>query len=225
MNLANRRKELNALHKGLREAFEGGADAQVAITKFLELHGILHSTQVAPEVSWSYEDFLLADLEEDLFRRIPENRDHSVLWIVWHLSRIEDITMNMLVAEREQVFEGGGWQERIQSPIKHTCNGTGLDVAEVLSAAVDLKALRQYRYAVGRATRQIVSDLKQEDFKRKPAQEQLQKILDEGAVLPVGIGVVDYWSRRDVAGLLLMPPTRHTIVHWNEAKDLLKLKR
>jgi hypothetical protein len=39
--------------------------------------------------------------------------------------------------------------------------------------------------------------------------------------------VVDYWSRRDVAGLLLMPPTRHTIVHWNEARkilDLLKAK-
>lgn len=225
MNLANRRKELNALHKGLREAFEGGADDQVAITKFSELHGILHSTQVAPEASWSYEDYLLADLEDDLFRWIPENREHSIVWIVWHLSRIEDITMNMLVAERKQVFEEGGWQERIQSPIKHTCNGTGLDVTEALSAAVDLQALRQYRYAVGRVTRQIVSDLKQKDFKRRPAQEQLHRILDEGAVLPVGMDVVDYWSRRDVAGLLLMPPTRHTIVHWNEAKDLLKLKR
>jgi hypothetical protein len=222
MKLANRGKEINTLHKGLREAFDGGADARVAIARFLELHGMLHSTRVAPEATWSYEDELLDDLEEDLFRYIPENRDHSVVWIVWHLSRIEDITMNLLVAEREQIFEEDGWQERIQSPIKHTCNGTGLDVAETLSAAVDVEALRQYRYAVGNATRQIVSVLTQEDFKHKPSAHQLQNILDEGAVLPVGIGVVDYWSRRNVAGLLLMPPTRHTMVHWNEAKDLLK---
>ena len=63
MSLANRRKELNALHKVLREAFEGGADAQVALAKFLELHGILHSTRVAPQAPWSYEDLLLEDIE------------------------------------------------------------------------------------------------------------------------------------------------------------------
>jgi hypothetical protein len=28
---------------------------------------------------------------------------------------------------------------------------------------------------------------------------------------------VDYWSRRTVAGLLLMPPTRHCFLHLNEA--------
>lgn len=221
MKLARRRKELNALHKELRAAFEDGEDAQVFIAKFLALHGILHSACVAPDAPWSYEDLLLEDLEEALFRRIPEQREHSIVWILWHLSRIEDITMNMLVAQREQIFEQGAWQERIQSPFKHTCNGTGLEVTEALSAAVDIEALRQYRYAVGRATRKIVSSLTQEDFLRKPSQKQLQKILDEGAVLPVGIGVVDYWSRRDVAGLLLMPPTRHTMVHWNEASVLL----
>jgi len=28
-----------------------------------------------------------------------------------------------------------------------------------------------------------------------------------------------------VAGLLLMPPTRHTIIHWNEARRLIKRLR
>jgi len=90
---------------------------------------------------------------------------------------------------------------------------------------VDIPALRAYHFAVGRATRDIVRGLTCEDFKRKPAQESLRRIKAEGAVIAAGQGVVDYWSRRDVAGLLLMPLTRHTIVHWNEARRIIhKLK-
>lgn len=31
--------------------------------------------------------------------------------------------------------------------------------------------------------------------------------------------VTDYWSRRTIAGLLLMPATRHNFVHLNEAAN------
>ena len=132
--------------------------------------------------------------------------------------------MNILVADRDQVFEMGHWQEKTRSPIKHTCNGTGMAVTASISKALDFKALRDYRYAVGRATREIVPTLTWEDFRRKPEPSQLQRILDEGAVLLVGLGTINYWASRDVAGLLLMPPTRHSIIHWNEARELINRK-
>jgi hypothetical protein len=184
----------------------------------------LHSKVVAPESPWSYEDDLLNDLDEQGFRSIPRNREHSVVWVVWHLSRIEDVVMNILVADRDQVFEKGHWQAKTNSPIKHTCNGTGIDVTASISKALDLTSLREYRYAVGWATREIVPTLTSDDFKRKPEPAQLQRILDEGAVLPVGMSTIDYWASRDVAGLLLMPPTRHSIIHWNEARELINRK-
>lgn len=221
--MANLANTLNPLHKNLREAFKTHADPQVITDHFLKLHGILHSKVVAPESPWSYEDQLLDDLDEEGFRRIPKNREHSVVWVVWHLSRIEDVVMNILVADREQIFEKGGWQAKTRSPIKHTCNGTGMGVTASISKALDLKALRDYRYAVGRETREIIPTLTWDDFKRKPEPAQLQRILDKGAVLPAGKGTIDYWGRRDVAGLLLMPPTRHAIIHWNEARELIKL--
>ena len=84
---------------------------------------------------------------------------------------------------------------------------------------------RSYRHAVGRATREVVQSLRKADFSRKVAKKDLQRVIDEGAVIEAGYGVVDYWGRRDVAGLLLMPPTRHTIVHWNEARRLIKRLR
>ena len=42
------------------------------------------------------------------------------------------------------------------------------------------------------------------------------------AVLPTGNAVIDYWSGLTLAGLLLMPPTRHNFIHLNEA---LRLKQ
>jgi len=222
--LVNIARKLNPLHKNLREDFKTRADPQIITDHFLKLHGILNSKVIAPESPWSYEDDLLNDLDDEGFRRIPKNREHSVVWVVWHLSRVEDVVMNILVADREQVFEKGQWQEKTCSPIKHTCNGTGMAVTASLSKALDLKALREYRYAVGRATREIISTLTWEDFICKPEPGQLQRILDEGAVLPVGMGTIDYWASRDVAGLLLMPPTRHSIIHWNEARELISRK-
>lgn len=223
MLLQEQRQSLNELHKSLRQALTEGEDAQQAIGYFLMLHSHLHARHVSPNTPWSYEDLLLEGLEQAEFRKIPEGQEHSLAWIVWHLSRIEDVTMNLLVDGRDQVFERGGWQEKTRSPIKHTGNGTGLEVVEAVSAAVDISALRAYRAAVGLATQEIVQSLTLSDFKRKVSPGNIQRILDEEAVLPAAKDVVDYWSRRDVAGLLLMPPTRHTIVHWNEARKILEL--
>lgn len=91
---------------------------------------------------------MLGGLEESLFRLTPEEEEHSIAWILWHLSRIEDVTMNLLVAGGDQIFETGGWMHKTNSPIKHTGNGTGVVMAQVLSAALDIPALRVYRHAI-----------------------------------------------------------------------------
>jgi hypothetical protein len=52
--------------------------------------------------------------------------------------------------------------------------------------------------------------------------DAVQRIFDEGAVLEEARGIAEYWSKRDVAGLLLMPATRHILTHLNEA---LKIKQ
>ena len=221
MEINKLRKELNPRQKALREALTHPEFHDQAIPLFLTLHGILHSAKIAPEAPWSYEDLLLGGITEDQFRLIPEGEEHSLIWIHWHLSRIEDVTMNLLVAERDQVFSTGDWQARIHSPITHTGNGTGLEVARDLSAAVNVAALREYRNAVGRATREIVRNLPPAEFSRTMNPDQLQKIIDQGAVAQEGLGAVEYWGSRTVAGLLLMPPTRHTTIHWNEAARII----
>jgi hypothetical protein len=86
-----------------------------------------------------------------------------------------------------------------------------------LSATIDIKALRSYRLAVGRRTREIVTLLEPNELRQKVDSRRLQQALAEGAVVEAASGLIDYWGRRTIAGLLLMPATRHNIVHLNEA--------
>ncbi len=37
--------------------------------------------------------------------------------------------------------------------------------------------------------------------------------------------LIDYWGNRTFAGLLLMPPTRHNMVHLNEAYRIKNRRR
>lgn len=192
-----------------------------AMQAFLHQHARLHSATVASGEPWSFEDWLLDDMPAEQMRRTPPKGEHSVAWCIWHIARIEDVTMNLLVAGSPQVAETGCWFERLGTPLRHTGNAMDIEAVAALSAELDLDALRAYRQAVGRRTREIVSLLGPEDLQQPVDPARLQRVLDEGAVVEEARGITEYWGRRDIAGLLLMPPTRHCFVHLNEA---LKLK-
>jgi hypothetical protein len=90
-----------------------------------------------------------------------------------------------------------------------------------MSATIDFDSLRAYRLAVGRRTRQIVTPLTVEEIKTKVDPVRLEKLLVTGAVVPDAQDLIDYWGKRTVAGLMLMPASRHILVHLNEC---LKIK-
>jgi len=50
-------------------------------------------------------------------------------------------------------------------------------------------------------------------------------LVDEGAVLPGAEGLLDYWGKRKIFEMLLMPPTRHLMTHLNEARSIKKKLR
>jgi hypothetical protein len=221
---ANRKKCLREQTR-LREIMQNGDRFPEAIELFMVQHARLHSARVSlaepdfPRV-WSYEDELLHGVNEVHIRQLPPKKEHSIAWCIWHIARIEDVAMNLLVAGGAQVFTLGNWQKRMQVNIVHTGNEMGFNEVKDLSAKVDVSALRAYRVAVGQRTREIVKGLSPQDLVCKVDPGRLQRVLDESAVTQAAFGVVEYWSRRTIAGLLLMPATRHSLVHLNEALNL-----
>ena len=209
------RKLWNDNHQTLNRLLAAG-DRDDAIALFLDQHAMVHSVKVTRSKLWSFEDELLADLSEPEMRQVPQGGEHSIAWILLHLARIEDIVLNILIAGTDQIFTRDNWAERLNITILHSANKMDDESMAELSAWIDLECLRQYRASVARRTRQIVQRLQAEDFKKKVDSTRTDKVISEGAVTPEAVEIASYWSKKTVAGLLLMPPTRHCILHLNE---------
>lgn len=213
------RKRWNEGHQKLNRALASG-DRERAIELFLAQHAMVHSARMAKAGLWSYEDEVLGGLNDAQVRQVVG--EHSIVWILLHLARIEDITMNMLVAGTAQIFTKGGWAEKMKVEIAHSANRLSAAQVSGLSAGIEVKALRAYRVAVGRRTRQIVQRLEAADLKQKVRPERIQNVLEQGAVMPEAMEILEYWGNKTIGGLLLMPATRHCILHLNEAERLRK---
>ncbi|MCP4429101.1 MAG: DinB family protein [Chloroflexi bacterium] len=210
------RKSWNKRQKEFRQALLSFSQHQEAIQLGLRQHAQLHSAKVRPSETWSYEDAILDDMTEAELRCVPPKGEHSAAWLIWHLARIEDVALNLLVAGSPQVFDEGDWQAKLKVAVCNTGNAMTREGVASLSSAVDLAALRAYRTAVGRRTQAILQNLQLEELKQKVSPARLEQVMAEGAVVEEASGLIDYWSKRNIAGLLLMPATRHNFVHLNE---------
>lgn len=63
-------------------------------------------------------------------------------------------------------------------------------------------------------------------MKRRVKKHDLQRILEEEAASKdeAAIWLIDFWGRKNVSGLLLMPSTRHHVIHINECFKVKKKK-
>lgn len=216
------RKFWNDQQQLLRQALGKPAEHGEAIRLFLSQHAMVHSAAVSGSTVWSFEDEVWDGLPDAAVRRVPRGCDHSIAWTAWHSARIEDVTMNLLVAGSTQVLHGDDWMGRMQVAARDTGNLMDAKGVTRLSEAIDIQALRTYRQSVARRTRELVVKLAPDSLKRKVDPARLQRIRAEGAVVEAASDLLDYWGGLTIAGLLLMPPTRHQFVHLNEA---LKIKQ
>jgi len=211
------RQQWNEDLKTLRGLLESGSDHAGALRLCLRLHAQTHSAALDGAAGWSFQDEVLEGLSLPALRVIPPGGEHSIAWIVWHLARCEDITMNLLAAGTPQVLLSGGWAGRVGGGIVHTGNAMDAAAVAAFSAAVDLEALLAYRLAVARRTREVIGGLQSADILRKVDPARMALVTAQGALLPEAHEVYAYWASRSTAGLLLMPATRHNFVHLNEA--------
>jgi hypothetical protein len=219
------RKLWNEQQQVLRKLLADPRRYQEAMGLFLSQHAMVHAAEMSHAGLWSFEDEILEDISKEQMRFVPRNSDHSITWVLWHMTRIEDVTMNLLVAGSPQILLKDNWIERMNSSVRNTGNGmTATNVAE-LSATIDLEALQGYRLSVGRRTREIAMQLQPEELKKKVNLTRLGQITVEGAMLDSAKGILDYWGGLTITGLLLMPPTRHNFIHLNEALLLKKKLR
>lgn len=214
--------------QALQQALAKPAEHARALELFLRQHAAVHTAAVGGTKVWSFEDPLWQELPDEAARYIPSKTGHSIAWLIWHITRIEDMTMNGLVADQPQVISAEDWPKRLNVPFRDTGNSMGTDEVAQLSADLDVGALRAYRLAVGQRTREVICQVPAGAFKQKVQAARIQTLADQGDVTAEADWLLKYWGGRTIGGLMLMPATRHPLVHLDEAlrvkQSYLRLK-
>nr|WP_314461266.1 DinB family protein [uncultured Clostridium sp.] len=207
---------LSEEHKALNQIIRKNQRTEEAKKIFLDIHKQLHRSNIKDREE-NETDRLFGDLEPWEYAVMPGRDDETIAWVVWHISRIEDLTMGILAARGNQLFDED-WCRKINSPIKDTGNAFTDEEIMAFSKQVNCQELLNYRSAVGERTREIVSRFTFEDMKRDVNKADLMKIQRDGGVTSQkeSAWLLEFWGTKDVAGLLLMPPTRHVMLHLND---------
>jgi hypothetical protein len=217
-------KDWNPRQARLAELLRTDADFPEAVELCVSMHGELHDLDPSGPPTFYRE--LVSALGNDEYAFRPARAFASIAWNIWHITRIEDAVANILIGNGSQVLD----ESRLAAlgvSVADTGNAFSAEDVDRFSADINVKELLKYRKSVGARTRKILRSLEPKDRKRKPTPERLARIMAEGVLTaePESAWLLDFWSKKTVAGLLTMPVTRHQIVHLNDCyKVHLKYK-
>ena len=186
------------------------------ISLLLEMHSLLHDKKVYKKDINTFFNYLLENLKEETCTIISK-KETSIYWNIWHITRIEDIVSNILIGNSETVFDKET-QTKINIEISDTGNAMTYPEIELLNGSINFKHLKEYRNRVGRKTMEIVKKIEYIDLKRKVERNQLNRIIENGGVTkdPKSNWLLDFWGKKNIFRLIMMPITRHQIIHLND---------
>ncbi|MCU1502156.1 MAG: hypothetical protein JWM12_1510 [Ilumatobacteraceae bacterium] len=179
---------------------------------FYRQHAGVHSREMAVGGGVTYQDLVLGGLDEAQLRLRPANELNSLAWLVWHMTRCEDVAINVAIADQPQVLDDG-WPDKLG--ISRVDIGTGMTPSEVaeLSEQINVDALISYRHAVGRRTREVIDAVTDAEIERPVDGDRYRR----AAVLGDHAGwVAELWSPWRGTDFLFLA-TGHNYQHWGEA--------
>ena len=211
-------RKINSDIKELKELFKRQSTFENGKNKFLEFHANCYRSEMSGSRWKTFEDLLWEDLSESILRKAINEKGRTILYGLWHSARIEDMTMNVLVSRKEQIYFSDGYPEKINAGINHTGNSLSEEGIIEMSSRMNIENLCKYRIDVGKSSRKIIRSLHFVDLKRKVQKEDIEILRSNGSVddVPGANWLLSFWERKNVHGILFMPVSRHLVVHLRE---------
>lgn len=186
---------------------------------YLTQHARAHSTTMAGGTP-SAQDIALKDLTAAQIRTRPQAGVNSIAWVLWHHTRSEDIGVNVIVAEREQVWDEGEWGAKLKVARRDLGSGMTYDEVDTFNAEVNVEALLAYREAVGRRTQAVVRELPLTVLAEPIDRAVIERLYAAGAFAPQAEFVAKRWEGRAKEYTLMQTVLAHAFVHLGECEVL-----
>lgn len=152
----------------------------------------------------------------------------TVAYSIYHIIRIEDIVVNTLIQNKEELFFKFNYKQRMNSSIITTGNELEKEDLKLFSSNIEIDELYNYVYEVKGETEKFILSLGYDDLKKKFNDEDKKRIVELRVVSdsPKARWLLDYWTGKDLKGLILMPLSRHWIMHVEAANRIIeKIKK
>ena len=189
-----------------------------ALQMLLLDHARTHASGVGePEGGLAMAEFIFNSLDDDQMRRRPGEGLNSIAWLVWHMARTEDMTVNLIVAGQPQVLQDGDWPERLGVDRHDMAAGMTDDEVEEFRAQIEISALREYRDAVGRRSIEVVSAMQPDELDEIIDHSYVKQAFSDGTISENAAWLDGFTNGKTKAFMLGHTMTAHNFMHLGEA--------
>jgi len=195
-----------------------------AIQLFLHNHARTHSSAMTEmRGNVPFEDVIFGRLSDEQIRIRPAKRVNSLVWLLWHMARTEDVNINVILSSGPQVLEEGGWLPRLN--VDRADMGAGMTDGEVgdFTSRVNIEALRAYRAAVGRRTREVALAMRPEELDEPVDMGNVRRAFELGAIAPGAAWIEGFLAGKPKAFVLGHAASGHSFLHLGEAMCIRSL--
>ena len=160
---------------------------------------------------------ILNGIDDAQMRRRPGDGLNSLVWLIWHMARTEDMAVNLLVAGRPQVLQEEGWPDRLGIDRHDMAAGMTDDEVGEFSARIDIAVLREYRNAVGRRSVEVVSAMRSEELDEPIDRSVVTRAFADGTISEHAGWLDGFLNGKTKAFILGHTMTGHNFMHLGEA--------
>lgn len=168
-----------------------------------------------------FYDDLWGRYTDTQMRTPPHASMNSLVWVLWHVARVEDSGVNRFVTRTQQVLHRGNWNEQLGITTEHFGFGSTREEMLQISETIDIAALRAYWQAVVDDTMNAVGTLNVTQLDDVLSEDEVREVLFvEGVALPdmtEAVPIYTGWTRLEA---LFHFSVTHYYWHGGEVRTL-----
>lgn len=147
-----------------------------------------------------FYDSLYERYSEAQLRTPPHPSMNSLIWIMWHVARVEDAGVTRFVAREDQLLHRDDWTTRLDVETQDNGFGATREQMLTLSQKINIAELRAYWQSVIEYTMSVLDRLTTEALDERLSTAEVRQVLvDEGVGHPntaeEAIGIYSGWTR------------------------------
>lgn len=163
---------------------------------FLDRHAAIHARAMDGD-SWpDAAEKVWADLTDIELRCRPTPQHNTIVWLLWHMARCEDVAVNTTIRGVDEVIDRDGWLPKLGITSRHIGTGATLAEVDMISQTISLNDLHAYRAAVGHETHVWASNVDFDSLSKLVSAEDAQRAIAKNDFGELGAWVGPHWAER-----------------------------